>query len=89
LEGKPGISVVTVLTDGDLWINTNSIPAKAPPEAVQAFFRALSEIPGLSHIPEQATGWPSTWIKNTFVGQPEALERFKAAVVRLGDAVRG
>lgn len=87
LQGRTTISAFSVLTDGDLWINFNSLSAKVPLAVVQAFHRALREIPGLSHIPDDYSSWPSARIEQTFVGQPEALEQFKAAVVRLGERV--
>lgn len=51
-------SVFSVLTDGQLWINFNSLSAKLPVESLREFHASLHEIPGFGHIPADFSKWP-------------------------------
>jgi len=85
-DGKP-VSVFSVLTDGELWLNLNSMAPKLPLEVLQEFHRALHEIPGFAHIPADFGEWPVVRVGRVFVNQPEALAAFKSAVVQLGKRI--
>jgi hypothetical protein len=80
-------SVFSVLTDGQLWINYNSLSAKLPEEALHQFHNSLHEIPGFRHIPADFAKWPVVWIENALVGQPEAVAQFKIAVAGLVEQI--
>ena len=89
LQNGTVCSVFSVLTDGELWINYNSLSLKVSPEVLQAFHRALHGIAGLSHIPADFGKWPVARVEEAFAGQPEALAKFKAAVEVLGKRIHG
>jgi hypothetical protein len=87
-DGTP-YSVFSVLTDGQLWINYNSLGRKVSEEGLQAFHAALHEIEGFRHIPADFGKWPVVWVEKALAGQPGAVERFEAAVAGLGEWIRG
>ena len=78
-----------MLTDGQLWINYNSLGKKVSEEGLQAFHRGPHEIEGFRHIPADFGKWPVVRIEQALAGQPGAVERFEAAVAGLGERIHG
>ena len=84
-EDKP-FPVFSLLTDGALWINLTSGRRWVADEMFDSFIRDLQEIPGFPGI-SLDDQWPELKIADVFLNHPEALERFKAAVLRFGAQV--
>jgi len=85
-EGKT-VSVFTVWTDGNLVLNYGWLVRRVETRHLEEFHHSVTAIPTLAGIPLDLTKWPSVRILDAFVGYPEALEAFKAAVLGLGEKI--
>ena len=82
-DGKR-LSMFTVYTSGVLSINygyLTGVSGQLDEATISKFHEALTAIPGFGHIPaEFINRWPSMKVQEVFLGHPERLEQFKAAV---------
>lgn len=87
IEGKT-TSVFTIYTSGVLSLNYGALLLHDVDEkTLNEFHNMLHKIPKFKHIPADFSKWPSIKIADVFVNQPKAVERFKEAIIWLGDKV--
>lgn len=85
-DGKT-ISVFTIYTNGRLSLNYGSLSTQIDKETTEEFHKLIHEIPSFARIPANLSKWPTVKIADAFVDQ-ESINRFREAVLWLGDRIR-
>ena len=73
------ISVFTLYTNKNLWLNFGWLRSHLPDDVIGEFHKMIIKIPGMQNIP--ASGWPSLSVE--VLADQDAREKFKAAVLWL------
>jgi len=85
-DGKT-VSVFSIYTNGNLYLNYGMFSTKVKQDVVQEFHTSIHKIPSFRNIPADFSTWHSIAIADAFLKQPDAVEQFKTAVMVLGDKV--
>jgi len=85
-DGKT-VSVFTVDTDGYLQLNYGWLANQVETHILEEFHQSIHNIPTLRGM-STTSKWPYVKIVDVFLNQPDATDKFKETVTKLGDKVR-
>jgi hypothetical protein len=86
-DGKVA-SIFSIYTDGRLQLNYGWLRNQVSQDLIEEFHHSIHNIPSLSKVSSDFSKWPSAKIADTFVNRPDAVQKFKEAVIALRDKVR-